>query len=267
MSRLRIFSNGGGVQSTAALVLSARGEIDFPLHVFSDVGHDSENPATLDYLRNVAMPYAERHGIEFVITQRRLRDGTPETLMGRLTKEGSRSLPIPVRMSNGAPGRRSCTADFKIKVLSKFAKERGASRAEPAIVGLGISLDEFMRMRTDSGEAYQKLEYPLIDLRLTRDQCSAIIAREGLPVPPKSSCFFCPFHRPSVWARMRTEEPELFEQSAALEDLLNERRTMLGKDPVWLTRFNKPLRDAIGDQSMLSLEEVDDTCESGFCMT
>ena len=26
----------------------------------------------------------------------------------------SRSLPIPVRMSNGAPGNRSCTADFKI---------------------------------------------------------------------------------------------------------------------------------------------------------
>lgn len=264
---LRIFSNGGGVQSTAALVLSAKGAINFPLHVFSNVGHDTENPATITYLQEVAIPYAERHGIEFVVTERRRRDGTPETLMGRLTKEGSRSLPIPIRMSNGAPGTRSCTADFKIKVLSKFAKERGATKENRAIVGLGISLDEFMRMRTDSGEAYQKLEYPLIDLRLTRDQCVAIIAREGLPVPPKSSCFFCPFHRPSTWARMRIEEPELFERSAALEDLLNERRTMLGKDPVWLTRFNKPLRDAIGHQSMLNLEGIDDACESGYCLT
>lgn len=264
---LRIFSNGGGVQSTAALVLSARGEIDFPLHVFVDVGADSENPATMRYLSEVAMPYAERMGIEFVVTEKRLRDGTQETLMGRLTKEGSRSLPIPIRMSNGAPGRRSCTADFKIKVLSKFAKSRGATKQAPALVGLGISLDEFMRMRTDSDEIYQTLSYPLIDLRLTRDQCAALIAREGLPVPPKSSCFFCPFHRPSVWARMRFEEPALFEQSVELEALLNRRRAMLGKDPVWLTRFNKPLRDAIGDQSMMNLEDIDDTCESGFCMT
>lgn len=268
---LRLFSNGGGVQSMAGLILSARGEIDFPTHVFSNVGAKAENPATLAYVHEVAIPYAQRHGIEFVVTgrvfQRGERAGQPEDLYERLTREGSRSLPIPVRMNDtGAPGTRSCTADFKIKVLSRFAKMRGATREAPARVGLGISLDEWERMRTDSGEAYQVLEYPLIDLRMTRDMCAALIEREGLPVPPKSSCYFCPFHRPSTWMRMRVEEPELFERAADLEALLNERRAMLGKDPVWLTRFRKPLREAIGHQGMLDLE-IGDACESGYCLT
>ena len=267
---LRLFSNGGGVQSTAALVLSAHGEIDYPVHVFANVGERAEHPDTLRYVREVAMPYAERHGIEFVEVRRRWqrgeRAGQPEDLYDRLTKEGSRSLPIPVRMANGAPGRRACTADFKIRVLSRFAKERGATAASPALVGLGISMDEWERMRTDSGEALQRLDYPLIDLRMTRDACAALIAREGLPVPPKSSCWFCPFHRPSVWMRMRHEEPELFERAAQLEDLLNERRATLGKDPVWLTRFARPLRDAIGDQGMLDME-IEGACEAGYCMT
>lgn len=253
-------------------MLSARGEINYPVHVFSNVGERAENPDTLRYVREVAIPYAQQHGLEFVVTERRFhrgeRAGQPEDLYDRLMKDGSRSLPIPVRMNgNGAPGRRSCTADFKIKVLSRFARERGATRDDPARVGLGISLDEFERMRTDSGEAYQVLEYPLIDLRLTRDACAALIAREGLPVPPKSSCYFCPFHRPSVWMQLRVEQPELFERAADLETTLNERRKMLGKDPVWLTRFLKPLREAIAPQTLMDFGDDMDGCESGYCLT
>lgn len=260
------------MQSVAALVLSAQGVINYPTHVFSNVGAKAENPATLAYLDAYAIPYAAAHGIEFVTVERRFvrgeRKGQAEDLYDHLTREGSRSLPIPVRMHDtGAPGTRACTDAFKIKVLSRFAKERGATKADPAIVGLGISLDEYERMRLDSGESLQRLAYPLIDLRLTRDQCAAIITRAGLPVPPKSSCYFCPFHRPSTWARMRVEQPEQFEKAAELETLLNERRAMLGRDPVWLTRFRKPLRDAIGLQAVMDFGDDGDACESGYCLT
>lgn len=44
MSQLRVFSFGGGVQSTAALVLAAQGEIDFTAFIFANVGADSEHP-------------------------------------------------------------------------------------------------------------------------------------------------------------------------------------------------------------------------------
>ena len=63
---VRAFSSGGGVQSTAALVLAVQGRIDFPTHLFANVGDDSEAPATLTYVRSVLMPYAAAHGVEFV---------------------------------------------------------------------------------------------------------------------------------------------------------------------------------------------------------
>ena len=43
---LRTFSFGGGWQTTAALVLAARAELDFRTFLFANVGEDSERPAT-----------------------------------------------------------------------------------------------------------------------------------------------------------------------------------------------------------------------------
>ena len=53
---MRIFSYGGGVQSTAALVLAAQGIIDYPTFLFCNVGNDSEDPKTLDYVHKYALP-------------------------------------------------------------------------------------------------------------------------------------------------------------------------------------------------------------------
>lgn len=44
---IRSVSYGGGVQSTALLVLAAQRRIDYPLFLFANVGDDSENPATV----------------------------------------------------------------------------------------------------------------------------------------------------------------------------------------------------------------------------
>lgn len=54
---------------------------------------------------------------------------------------------------------------------------------------------------------------------------------------------------------MARNEPDLFEKSAHLEDTLNERRKMLGKDPVYLTRFGKPLRDVFANVQQALFEE------------
>lgn len=264
---LRTFSHGGGVQSTAALVLSAKGEIDFPIHLFANVGDDSEEPETLRYVREISMPFAERHGIELVELHRVKRDGTKETLLGRLTKEGSRSLPIPIRMSNGAPGTRSCTMDFKLRVLQRAHRERGASPASPAIVGIGFTVDEIERVGRAKDRAYETITYPLIDLGLRRSDCYTIIADAGLPAPPKSACWFCPMHRPSTWAEMRRDRPETFQAAVDLERLLNERRDMLGKDHVFFTRFAKPLDEAVGErqQAMFDADDWGSTCDEGVC--
>lgn len=286
---LATISYGGGVQSTALLVLAATGRIPFSTFLFCNVGDDSEHPATLAYVEAVAKPYAAANGIDLQELQRTRRDGSTETLMQRLVdprpcracagigqladpdracsacegtgKVESRSLPIPVRMSNGAPGNRSCTADFKIRVVSRWLKAHGATADHPATVGIGISLDEIQRANTRVKDEWERVVYPLIGigidtgLQLRRDDCMRIIRDAGLPVPPKSSCFFCPFHRPAAWADLARETPELFEKAVALEETLNARRERLGKDPVFLTRFNMPLGQAIatGDETLFEL--------------
>lgn len=299
MTSLRSFSYGGGVQSTAALVLAAQGRIDFPLFLFANVGDDSEHPKTLTYVEQYARPFAKEHGIELVTLDRVMqRTGKVRTLYEDLTYEGSKSLKIPVRMSNGAPGTRSCTATYKIQVVGRELKRRGATggktckkhrdpageTATPqpecpacvqpniATIGIGISVDEIHRANNRITEPHEHITYPLLDLGLRRVDCMRIIGDAGLPVPPKSSCWFCPFHRPETWHEMRRSEPELFDKACDLEDLLNQRRDELGKDHVYLTRFNAPLRQAIPDGVDLlpmfdEIDPADGACDSGYCFT
>lgn len=268
---LQVVSYGAGVQSTALLVLAAQGYIPHRTFLFSNVGDDSEDPASLRYLREVAFDYAAAHGIELHelhrVPTRGISKGQVETLYGRLMREGSRSLPIPVRMSNGAPGTRACTADFKIRVVGRWLKEHGATAENPARVAIGISTDEWHRANNKRAEPYEISEYPLLTLEhrlaprgASRADCEAIIKDAGLPVPPKSSCYFCPFHRPAVFADMARERPELFEKAAHLEDTLNARRDLLGKDHVYLTRFARPLREVFENVqlSMLPPEYEED---------
>lgn len=266
---MKVISYGGGVQSTALLVLAARGEIDFRTFLFANVGDDSEHPATLAYIREIAVPYAARAKLEIHELKRQRRDGATETLMQRLNRPGTRSIPIPVRMANGAPGRRNCTADFKIRVIGRWLREHGATAQQPAAVGIGISLDEIHRANRRRKESHEEIEYPLLDLGLRRDDCKRIITDAGLPVPPKSSCFFCPFRTVKAWRHQRMHEPDLFALSVQLEETINQRRAALGRDAAYLTRYGIPLPQAISEADLAATKADEDggTCDSGWCMT
>lgn len=236
------YSYGGGWQSTAMLVLVAQGYLPVGPFLFSNVGDDSEHPGTLAFVRGPAWDFAAAHGIPIEelhrVPTRGRSAGQVETLYGRLMREGSRSLPIPVRMPDtGAPGTRACTADFKIRVVGRYLREHGATEDRPVRVGIGISTDEWHRAKDRrADQPWEEPWYPLLHIEhryarpgggLDRVACGRIIAEAGLPVPPKSSCYFCPFHKPTVWADQARDEPELFEKACHLEDTLNARRSEL----------------------------------------
>lgn len=270
MTQLRSFSFGGGTQSMAALVLAAQGEIDYRLFMFANVGEDTEFPGTLDYMREHAVPFAAEHGLELIELR---RNSKYRSLLDKIRRLES-SLAIPVRMDRtGAPGRRSCTTDWKIKVVAKELRRRGATVDTPAVVGLGITMDEWQRVRSeiDPTNPEQRRRYPLIELDLTRQDCQRIIADAGLPVPPRSACWFCPFHTGEEWQRLKRSSPELFEKACGLEELLQERRAKLGRDPVWMSgqgaRERTTLR-VLYSNEQLQLDSGDDAaCDGGFCMT
>jgi hypothetical protein len=265
---LRAVSFGGGMQSTGLLVLAAQGKIDYKTFIFCNVGEDSEHPDTLRYVHEIAMPYAEKHGIALIELRKHLKDGSVDTLYGRLTRPGSRSIGIPVHMaSSGAPANRACTIDFKIKIVDKWLREHGA-KEEKAVVAIGISLDEFQRMKPNLDPAtmeWKQNAFPLIDLRMTRQDCINVIEQAGLPVPPRSACFFCPYHSLQKWQDMRQNEPELFQKSVDLEKLINERRAEHGLDAIRFARKLVPLEQATTDLKQASLFDEDPGCDSGYC--
>ena len=126
-------------------------------------------------------------------------------------------------------------------------------------------------MRSESGFDAQVLEYPLIDLRIKRAECKEIISNAGLPVPPKSACYFCPFHSMKTWADMSRDRPELFAKTVELEQIINKKRTAMGKDDVFFTRFAIPL-DEVTEQyanqgELFGDYDGVDVCESGHCWT
>lgn len=271
---LSIISYGGGVQSTAMMVLAAQKKIPYePTHlVFANTGHDSEHPATLKYIEEVAKPYAADHGIEFVEVAYTRRNGEQWSLRKRMettTKNGRTADIIPVYSIDGVPFSRGCTADFKIKPIGKWLKQQGCNENNRANVCIGISTDEIIRVSNKRIMPYENPVYPLVELGYSRSMCQQLIADAGIPVPPKSSCFFCPFHRPQTWSEMRRDEPELFWSAAELEQSMNERRVAIGREPAYFTRFAKPLPDAIPEaQDVLpGFELGSDGCDSGYCHT
>lgn len=262
---MEVVSYGGGVQSTALLVMAAQGALDVKTFLFANVGDDSEHPATLRYVREVAMPYAKEHGIAIIELHYHKRGGELETLYQHVTKPSQKMEIIPVRLQSGKPGMRSCTTNWKIRVIAQYVRKHGATKKSPAYMHMGISLDEFRRMRI-SDDPCRINVYPLIDRRMNRQDCMNVITRAGLPVPPKSSCWFCPFHRLTQWQEMAENEPELFQRAVEMERLINERRTARGRDAVFFTDKMIPLNDAIGDMQQGKLfSEAEPTCDSGHC--
>ena len=237
-----VISYGGGVQSTALVVLAMqRGwRIDEIVHV--DL-LDAESPATREYVKHFARWLRETHRYDITILQR--------DLYGDMLANPA-FTPAPWRAADGSfMLRRQCTRQYKVEPIRRYLYEK--YKREKIQLMLGISVDEFHRMR-DSGVKRIENVYPLVDERLTRNDCRAIIERAGLAAPPKSSCWFCPYRSARSQAELIRQYPALREMAVELERRINDERRARGKDEIIVLKA-----DTLSDQS--------DFCEEGFCDT
>lgn len=266
---LRVVSYGGGVQSTALLALAAQGKIPHRTFLFANTGDDSEHPDTLRYVREVAMPFAENHGIELVELHKVDRHGKRITLYEDMVKPHRNGLSVPVYLwPSGAPAVRGCTKHWKINVVGEELKRRGANAQYPAHVALGISVDEIQRAKqgTDDRSPWQTRDYPLLDLGMHRNpDCRDAITAAGLPIPPKSACYFCPYTSVAGWRDLRENHQSEWDRTVKVETDLNVRRKATGRNPIFFSKHLVPLPEAVDDQ--LQLDGLGDDCDSGFCFT
>ena len=227
--RLRVISCGCGHQSTALVVLATQGRLGVvDAVVWANVGDDSEHPGTIRYAREVLAPFCAGAGLPFHEVSNIDADGNPVTLYEHMMRPESMSFPIPLRGSeSGAPGSRSCTFDFKVKIIRDWLQANGATADNPADVLIGFSTDESHRVGGRRNHPIERAVFPLLDpdIDLSLSQCGQVIRDAGLPLPPRSSCYFCPFHKVGTWAEMRRDDPGLFAQAVHVETTINQRRT------------------------------------------
>lgn len=248
-------SLGAGVDTTAILLMpDVMEQVDFVL--FADTG--SENPETYEYLEEYIKPYLQKIGISLLIVHGEERvNGAPVTNMEQAYLGWKM---IPIRQL------RHCTDKWKIKPMHKFLTETYPD--EELRVIIGFAYDEIQRVNTKRWKD-QKVWYPLIEKKMTRDECVKYITEQGFPVPPKSGCFYCPFQRLDQWKNLRFKHPELWERAVQLEKngsrypeftLSNFRKS--GK-PLTLEDFDKQLGRSL---YQYEIDPSDEEC-SGACMT
>jgi len=220
---ITVQSFGGGVQSVALLILNIISGEDF-IPVFANVGDNAENPDTLSYIAEYVKPLCIRNYVPFLTTN-------TGDLYDEIVNNPHPSIPV---FSGKAQFARICTSEKKVKPVDRSIKRLLKPDENGALVQLGISIDELQRAKFGDWEKkdaygryfgfWKKLSYPLVDAGLSREDCKSIIRDYGLPVPPKSSCWFCPFgkgHTP---------------QTLNLEKSINSARHLIGLDEIQVRR-------------------------------
>ena len=248
-SRIKIISLGAGVQSTTLALLAHHRVIDPPDYaVFADTGWEPK--AVYKHLE-----WLECY-LNFPVV--RVDAGN---LKERLLAD-PKFAPVPFFTANGGMGKRQCTNDFKIRPIQKFCKPH-SSKGNPVILQLGISTDEWVRMKP-SRVKYIENTWPLIDeLDMSRNDCMDWLGKKGYKVPPKSSCLGCPYHNDELWRWIKNNYPEEFEETCQVDDAI--RNTVGYKQEQYMHRSLKPLRDV----DLRTMEEMGqlnflDECE-GMC--
>lgn len=215
----RVLSLGAGVQSTTLLLMMLHDEIERPHHVvFADTGWEPQRVYDhLDYLSGLM----DEAGIPF----HKVSTGNIREDFFSDTKRYA-SPPLFLEQSNGKRSmvRRQCTAEYKVKPL--MIKQREIAGLKPGqrcsehrvTTILGISWDESQRMR-DPQFSWIEHEYPLIDRRMTRQDCIQWCEDHGYKRPPRSACIGCPFKSTAEW-RSTQEHPDEWQDAVDFDHQL-----------------------------------------------
>lgn len=239
--------------------MAAVGELDCRYAIHADTGWEHE--ATYAFAAQWT-PWLQERGVS-VLTRRGVeRDRNPFDQPRVGDKKLALQIPVYTKTPEGKKGilRRQCTNNWKLRPLKKVLtdlmhKHRIKKTPGNAEMLIGISLDEFQRAR-DSDVAYIKNRFPLLERRMTRQDCVTWLEQHDLPCPPKSSCVFCPYKDPAGWRQLSENDLKI-----ALE--IDEKiRDKYPPYPIFVHSSIKPLREAL---DLPDTEDGETECPGGYC--
>lgn len=236
-----VVSYGMGVDSTAMLIgLHAEGLRPDAI-VFGDTG--AEKRETYDFLEHMngwlrEHDFPEVTVVRYEPSAKRAID--PRT--GRMYDDFEGKLLATKQLPSLSYKGHSCSITWKQDAIHRWAKgwkPRTKNSTATPMLGWKPALDAWAKdlnvikaIGYDCGVADMKrgsfaqkhepklydYAYPLRWWGWTREDCQRVIAEAGLPVPPKSSCYFCPAMKAWEIRDLAETDPDLLLRAIALED-------------------------------------------------
>jgi hypothetical protein len=228
---------GGGVDSTAMLIAMKHEGIIPDLIMFADTGGEKES--TYAFVKYIDA-WLTSWGAPTVTWVKR----KPSPRVSYTTLEGNcldnETLP------SLAFGMHSCSLKWKVDPQDQFLKgvSRGPNKRhgwQPALEAWAAGLKPIKLIGYDNGPAdirrrkramteddHFRYHFPLQVLEWGRKECIQAIVEEGLNVPVKSACFFCPASKPWELFHLASEDPEQLMRSLKIE-----RNALEGRHSRW----------------------------------
>lgn len=252
-----VVSYGLGVDSTAMLIgLHARG-IRPDLILFADTGSEKDStyeylPVINGWLRSVGWP--EVTVVRYEPNPNRLKHWPAyDSLESNCTSNGT--LPS---LAFGFH-RKSCSLKWKAGPMDSYVKKWApaieafrAGKKVRRLIGYDDSPADRRRFAKvkDKNHELWSFEYPLIEWGWTRDRCKEVIAAAGLPVPPKSACYFCPATKA---AELHELKETYLRRIVAMEARAEPNNTAI--NGLW--GKGDSMTDYIRDNGLLAAHEID----------
>lgn len=270
---LESLSNGLGAPSLLLLLMAIRKEIPATVSISADTGWENDRlwntgarTSNQEYFDRVIVPLCKGTHIVPRFVRSVDKDKKPlKPLRQRVIDNAlvGKASDIPLFGSRGGRLMQSCTDKMKIRAIHQEERRMGATTARNA---QGIHFYEadrrtkgrFLHMdgpwavyqttvtvkiidpqtgikkKVQKDIKWQKHYYPLVDLKLGREDVYAQVEREGIPYLISSECDACPHQDLERWER---KSPSVIDDAAYIESLF--------KGHHFFTDRRIPLRDAI----------------------
>lgn len=196
-----VVAYGGGRDSTAAIIEMHRRGIRIDAILMADTGN--EKPATYAFLV-LFNRWLRANGLPAITFVRYVPDKAPyHTLEGNMVKNAT----LPGIVFN----RHTCAQKFKIQpqdahVRGWLPAQRAWAFGRRVTKVIGFLPEEEYRLKRADARAHAgafspeqgryDFRFPLMAWGMDLGGCIGVIERAGLPVPPKSSCYFCASMKP-----------------------------------------------------------------------
>lgn len=293
---LESVSNGLGAPSLLLLIMAIRKEIPATVSISADTGWENDRiwntgrrSTNEQYFNEVIVPLCKGSHVvpKFVrsVDENKLPLDSLRDIVLRDAKNG-RATHIPLFGSKGGRQGQSCTDKMKIRAIRQEARRMGAKtncnaqgihfyEADRRIKGRFLRMEgpwsiyqttvtenktiDGKKVKVTKDIKWQTHYYPLVDLKMSREDVYKAVEKEGVPYLISSECDLCPHQDLARWER---KSPEVIEDGARIEALF--------KGQYFFTPLRIPLKEAIAEmkrkrQEGILNQDIDFGCGNAIC--